>query len=585
MNIFKNKNLGFSLVEVLLSGTILALILTAFVSAMIYGQESTMLAGNRNRAVFLAEEGLEAVRNIRDNAYANLVDGTYGLAVAGNIWTFSGSNDLTENFYTRQIAISTIDANRKQITSTVTWQQNPQRTGSVSVTSYLTNWQNLLATSGGLLVYSTSTNSLFRTYDTTLDTFSNPASAAYPIGGTSFVVRTSPTKTEVIAGFITAAGILNVMCYDGSSWTQEWSVNVGGTGSTRRFDIAYETSSGDAMILYSSNAAPTNELAYRTKLGSTGCGTGNWSSVASFDPLRTAGVVHWVKMGWDRRSGQNLIAAIWADANRDLSVAIWNGTAWGNEPATLTEGNLEVVSGATPTSDNFDVEYESLSGDIMLVWGTSVGSGANGVRYRTCPGGIAGCTWSAVTTPATFADDATNLDLSANPNSDEMVFASIGNAQNDLQIGYWSGLTWTNSANVDTSCNPPVIGAKLVATGWLISGSTTRSIVRYADQGSNAIDWYTGNVNVLTKQNDISVSPAATGPIWFDIQTNPQSKDQLLTFSSDSNNYLEAKRLVMDVSGNFTWTNSDANSTGGQALELNLPSTASSPYSFAFWRN
>lgn len=133
---------GFSTIEVLLSSSILILIVAAFMGAYIYGSESTALAGQRARAVFLAEEGLEASRNIRDSGFSNLVNGTNGLAISGSQWIFSGASDITDSFYTRQITISAAGTDRKQVASTVTWQQNNQRTGSVSLTTYLTNWRN-----------------------------------------------------------------------------------------------------------------------------------------------------------------------------------------------------------------------------------------------------------------------------------------------------------------------------------------------------------------------------------------------------------------------------------------------------------
>jgi len=126
-------------VEVLLAGTVFALLVTALVGAYLYGEEATELSGNRARAVLLAEEGLEAARNIRDAAFSNLTDGTFGLSTTGNQWNLSGASD-TSDIFTRQITISTIDSKRKSITSNVTWQQNVQRTGSVTLVSRLTNW-------------------------------------------------------------------------------------------------------------------------------------------------------------------------------------------------------------------------------------------------------------------------------------------------------------------------------------------------------------------------------------------------------------------------------------------------------------
>lgn len=136
---------GFSLVEVILSSAVFILLVTALVGAYLYGEESTALSGNRARATMLAEEGLEAARNIRDENFANLTDGVYGLGTVSNQWILSGSQDITDIF-TRQIVISTVDAERKSVTASVTWQQNPQRAGLVSLTSRFTNWLKSAAT-------------------------------------------------------------------------------------------------------------------------------------------------------------------------------------------------------------------------------------------------------------------------------------------------------------------------------------------------------------------------------------------------------------------------------------------------------
>ncbi len=130
---------GFLLIEVLLSTSVFILAVLAFSGALIYGQENVSLAGSRSRAVFLAEEGLEIVRNIRDNDFSGLADGTHGLAVSGANWAFSGSEDITDIF-TRQIEINSLNDTTKIVTSTVTWQQNTWRTGAVSLVARFVNW-------------------------------------------------------------------------------------------------------------------------------------------------------------------------------------------------------------------------------------------------------------------------------------------------------------------------------------------------------------------------------------------------------------------------------------------------------------
>ena len=135
------------MVEAILATAVFGLFVTALSGIYLYGEESTALSGSRARAVLLAEEGLEAVRNIRDDDFSNLSDGTHGLAQSGNVWILSGSSDVTDIF-TRAITISTVDANRKNVTSTVTWQQNAQRNGSVSLIERLTHWQEVVSVTG-----------------------------------------------------------------------------------------------------------------------------------------------------------------------------------------------------------------------------------------------------------------------------------------------------------------------------------------------------------------------------------------------------------------------------------------------------
>ncbi len=130
---------GFLITEVLLSSALFIAIVTAFVGVYFYGQESTLSAGNHTRAVILANEGLEAVRNIRDSGFSNLPIGTYGLVLSGNQWTLSGSQDVS-GIFTRRIIISSVDSNRKNIAINVTWQQNPQSVGTVSLSTRVTNW-------------------------------------------------------------------------------------------------------------------------------------------------------------------------------------------------------------------------------------------------------------------------------------------------------------------------------------------------------------------------------------------------------------------------------------------------------------
>gem|GEM_PF-2125101 len=141
--------LGFSVIEALVATVIFTIMIMAFLGSFILFQKSYLFYGDENRASFVAEEGLEAVRNIYDEKFDNLIDGEYGLDYSGGEWKLSGLSDV-EGIYTRKIIISTIDSDTKKVISDVTWQRNNLSTGSISLSTYFTNWRKSVSQDGCL---------------------------------------------------------------------------------------------------------------------------------------------------------------------------------------------------------------------------------------------------------------------------------------------------------------------------------------------------------------------------------------------------------------------------------------------------
>ncbi|MBI5133966.1 MAG: hypothetical protein HZA81_01075, partial [Candidatus Taylorbacteria bacterium] len=426
----------------------------------------------------------------------------------------------------------------------------------------------------GKIFYSIAANTTPRTRDYVATTNSFNSAASTVAGGTALQssIKASPTKDEYIAGYVNSAGTLQVMCYDGASWTNEWSVSVGGTGTTRRFDIAYEKTSGDVMVVYGTNAATTNELAYRTKAGSSACGSANWSGATNYDAVRTSGIVHWVRAEGSPASGSNTIAVAWADANADLSAMEWTGASFAvAEPAAALETSLEFVTAAQDVQ-SFDIAFESTSGELMVAWGltqaTSCTAGTaiattNCIRYATYTNA-----WSSVAAIPTVADPATHLDMSGNPNTNEIVLASVDNSQADVSAAYWSGSAWTGQANIDITAQAATAGTKFVATGWLIAGATTRSVITYYDSATTNVGWIVGNAGSFAAQTDFAPTPVFGAQRQYAIDMDPFNKDRLIFTVGDTNSDVFAKRLIMTSTPGFTWSNAD----GGAALEANTGS-------------
>ena len=431
----------------------------------------------------------------------------------------------------------------------------------------------------GVLLYG-NTSMRYRRYEKGANVFSSASEPFPATPGSLFVIKTSPlqTKQEALAGYV-KDGTLHLLCTDGSNWYEEWTQAVGGPDTSRRFDIAYEANTGDALVLYSRNASGSGELGYRTRAGGTDCDSGGWSADTPFNPAGTAGIVRWVKLAADRRTSSGTIAAAWSDSASALAAMVWNGTAWQSETAALAT-TLDFVTAAGDT-EVFDIDYES-AGDIMLVWGLAVGNNTNGAWYSAAAWSEAtqSHTWGAATAMPTFADDATNLDLAANPGGDQMAFASIGKNSSDLQVGYWSGTTWTNTANKDTAAAGPAAGGRLVAAAWVSSGAVTSSVITYNDAAATGISYLVGSGATFGNTVLASPAPAFGNPQkLYSLQQDPVNLDRLVFAVSDINSDLFAKRLEMNAAGTIAWTDA----AGGAALETSLASTTVAGYSFAFW--
>ncbi|HSX28912.1 MAG TPA: hypothetical protein VLF60_05695 [Candidatus Saccharimonadales bacterium] len=87
---------GFSIVEVLLAATVFGFLVTGLIGAVVYGRSSTANSGDHIRANLLAEEGIEATRNIGAASYANLVDTSGASSNVGDT-TVEGGSDSNAN--------------------------------------------------------------------------------------------------------------------------------------------------------------------------------------------------------------------------------------------------------------------------------------------------------------------------------------------------------------------------------------------------------------------------------------------------------------------------------------------------------
>jgi prepilin-type N-terminal cleavage/methylation domain-containing protein len=136
---------GFSLLELVLAVAVFSLSSFAIATLMIDSSISTKLSSERNEALSYAKEGIEATRSIRNNSWASLTPGTYGLVSDDSGWSFVESFDLIDDKYRRVIEIADIiqdSISARSVRVSVSWDLTPSRTASTTLNTILTNWKN-----------------------------------------------------------------------------------------------------------------------------------------------------------------------------------------------------------------------------------------------------------------------------------------------------------------------------------------------------------------------------------------------------------------------------------------------------------
>ncbi len=143
------RNHGYSVIEVLLAGTIFALAASGIAAAVIFSQRANQTSAAKERALTIAEEGMTAVRSIRDRdsvAFDNLADDSdMALQFTAGQWEFITTPQPTDDSvdgYTRRVGIADVSTEntQKQVTVTVTYPTNQSGgEGTVSLVEQLGN--------------------------------------------------------------------------------------------------------------------------------------------------------------------------------------------------------------------------------------------------------------------------------------------------------------------------------------------------------------------------------------------------------------------------------------------------------------
>lgn len=155
---FSNQN-GLALVEAVVAVGASLAVLLGILGVFAFILKSSLNNSAKVQASYLAEEGLEAVRILRDNGWnaniASVQTGTpFYLAFDGSTWQATTTNNYVNNLFERQVVLDnvyrdsnqnivtnggTLDPNTKKATVSVAWSSH----GATTTETLMTYFSNI----------------------------------------------------------------------------------------------------------------------------------------------------------------------------------------------------------------------------------------------------------------------------------------------------------------------------------------------------------------------------------------------------------------------------------------------------------
>jgi hypothetical protein len=287
------------------------------------------------------------------------------------------------------------------------------------------------------------------------------------------------------------------------------------------FDLTYGSSisiPSTVMVVYSEGS---NGVKYRTLTpGST-----VWSDEQAVPPI-SAGAIYWAKIVACPVRDEKLLITL--DSSGNLCVSTYSDAGgWANSAFTLRND----LTNSPATVRWFDICYEQVSGDAMVVYST----GSNVLAYRT----FNGTTWSQQMSVGNLIDGSDRypywVSISPKPNSDEILLVYSGDQVRKVYASVWNGSSWGNHTIVyNGDVNGDSYRCSIAATYEWSSGY---GVVIHANQSSQIVAKKWDGTQWLS-----SVSGSAgTTPQFLVLKPRPNSNEIMVFYGNSGANTFAIK--------------------------------------------
>lgn len=105
VKLIKNKNSGFSIIEILVAITLIAVISVSIFNVNFYNSKVRRINDERTTALYYAVEGIEIAKMMR---WDQLALGDYYFVKNGDVWDINSGSELIDNTYSRTVNVSSV---------------------------------------------------------------------------------------------------------------------------------------------------------------------------------------------------------------------------------------------------------------------------------------------------------------------------------------------------------------------------------------------------------------------------------------------------------------------------------------------
>ncbi len=372
-----------------------------------------------------------------------------------------------------------------------------------------------------------------------------------PTAGTGVryaVLKWSPQLNKLVLVVSTAsdgfldAYVCTANCANASNWqvTNDLAKAAAGTPGQQQYDIAFETSTGNAMLVYSVfNSTTTCDLAYQVLLNASTNFSASEEKCIDDNTSALDLQYSWTIADRNPLNNSKEIIAVAHDGTNGRNIAwVWNGSSWNNQITVA-------ATDTTGADQDIAVRYTSDGTKGMVIAGDI-----------SNPGNLSGAYWNGNSwARADIGDIAPGktirwVTLKADPSSNYLQGVAMDSV-NYLRTIFWNGTSWSVT-DVDSDSD----------------GSNRAGDFEWENNGSiGKLVWDTDSAG--TTLSVINCTPKCNNSIWtissyvgtgryLNLYRNPNS--------TDSVRILGARLDSTSEIGSFSWNGSSFSNYGDASI-------------------